>query len=168
MLPAISARDSRQALSRTITSPTRQLNSSLGRTEAFIRTPSPIRPILLRFNSRLRSESRDLKLTKLRGDLEELTCSREKIKQKMQLVHLLERSHKVSLKGLNCRKYSEEQLVNIADYRRRQQLAMQTATQMKFFNSSRRLVRVLHNEATRQTTAAQLIQRQWRVHKVTI
>jgi hypothetical protein len=86
----------------------------------------------------------------------------------MQLVHLLERSHKVSLKGLNCRKYSEEQIVSIADYRRKQQLAVKTATQLKFFNSSKRLVRVLHNETNRQATAARLIQRQWRVHKVTI
>jgi glycine/serine hydroxymethyltransferase len=71
------------------------------------------------------------------------------------------------LRGLNYRKYSEEQLVNLADFRRRQQLATTTATQLKFFNSSKRLVRVLRSETNRQATAATLIQSQWRVHKVT-
>eukprot|EP00359_Climacostomum_virens_P010929 CAMPEP_0204903008 /NCGR_PEP_ID=MMETSP1397-20131031/4002_1 /ASSEMBLY_ACC=CAM_ASM_000891 /TAXON_ID=49980 /ORGANISM="Climacostomum Climacostomum virens, Strain Stock W-24" /LENGTH=300 /DNA_ID=CAMNT_0052071585 /DNA_START=269 /DNA_END=1168 /DNA_ORIENTATION=- len=127
------------------------------------RTPSPSRtPNLLRFSSSVKAELRDLKLTRLKHDLLELSTSRQRIKHKQHLLDILERSHKVTLKPIDCRKFSEKQLVSLAAIKRRKQLAATAASKIRTFTSSQRVIREVSCQSQREAAAAIVIQRNWK------
>lgn len=166
MLPAI-ARESQLSVSRTALSPSRRLCSSFERRPEDFRTPSPVRPpALLRFSSAAKTDLRELKLQKLKLNLEVLTTSRDHLKQKQKLLEILERSHRVQMKAVDCRKFSEKQLVSLANVKRRRQLAQTAAIKLRDITSTRRISREVTCQSKREAEAALLIQKQWRRYLV--
>lgn len=149
-------------------SPIRKSCSALGRRDIeLIRTPTPSpHKTLLKLRNPVKTDFREMKLSRLKQNLGELTSSRERLRHKQNLLKLLERSHKVKMGPVDCRMFSENQLVTLALVKQRRALASTATSKLRHFTSSQKLTRGVTCQNKKANIAATLIQRQWRLHQV--